>query len=473
MMALTQDLLLFLCILSSARALYKQWIPDTNFENATNWDKGAVPCGSDQVVFPAQNKVAVYVGATHTLSGMILPMDGEFILASRAGFSVRNGPDPACGAGVTTQFKDQNSLKWFDPALWNAAASADDLHKGSYLFFVHEESVPCRQDDVMFRDASSFRVDISANGNSVPVKSVSVLGQTFSNDFDFSQYVASSLGKLQFHGSSVLRVEGSACNDPTGCLCGNSANHDKICVNVECPQPDCKKPLRPAGHCCEVCGAIVTIQFSASFNLQSYRQHLQDRFLSLPKYKSLQAALSKVSKTHRLLGVLAYETTHEIQMAVLDQNAGPGSEALAEGLAREVVKDASAHGSELGIDSAEFEASSGAGSSDTSSALAGNVAGGVLGTLVVLTFIVLMVVLFRKGKLSVPHLHFLRRWRKDGEIGEVSGPIDHGFDNPMFEKNTLPDVPGLYGEESLNTITLTQSGVHFINPVYDETDFTA
>uniref|UniRef100_A0A4W4HAI3 Protein amnionless n=2 Tax=Electrophorus electricus TaxID=8005 RepID=A0A4W4HAI3_ELEEL len=473
-MAITEDVFLFLCILSSACALYKQWVSDTNFENATNWDKDLVPCGSDQVEFPEQTKVAVYVGAAHALSGMILPMDGEFILASRAGFSITEGHDPACGEGVITQFKDHNSLKWFDPALWKAAASLDDLHRGSYLFFVHEESVPCQHDDAVFRDASSFRVDISANGGSVLVKSVSILGQTFSNNFDFSHYMASSLGKLQFHGSSSLRVDGSACNDPTGCPCGNSANRDWICANIECSQLDCKKPLHPVGHCCDVCGAIVTIQFSANFNLESYRQHMQNLFLSLPNYRSLQMALSKVSKTHRLLGVIPYETTHEIQVVLQDQNAGPASGMLAEALAREVLKDASAHGSELGIDRAEFHASSGASSSDVSAAIAGNVAAGVLGTLAVLAFIVLMVVLHRRGRLSMPHLPSLRRRRKDGEIGEPGGPIDHGFDNPMFEKtNMIPDVPGLYGVESLNTITLTQSGVHFINPVYDETDFSA
>ncbi len=35
----------------------------------------------------------------------------------------------------------------------------------------------------------------------------------------------------------------------------------------------------------------------------------------------------------------------------------------------------------------------------------------------------------------------------------------------------MPEEPGLYGTEMINSITLTQSGVHFVNPVYDETDF--
>ncbi|XP_072548972.1 protein amnionless [Salminus brasiliensis] len=473
MMAATV-LFLFLYGFGSVCAVYKQWIPDTNFENVTNWDKGSVPCGSDQVVFPAQGKVAVYVETAHTLAGMSLPVDGELILASGAGFSVREGQDPGCGAGATIQFKDSDSLKWFDPALWKAASSVDDLQKGSYLFFVHEESVPCQYDDVLFRDSSSFRVDISGAANTVPVKSVSVLGQRFSSNSEFSQYVTSSLGKLQFHGSSSLRVDGSSCPDDTGCECGNSGNHERICANVVCSQLDCKKPLRPAGHCCDVCGAIVTIQFSSSFNLDSYRQRLQHLFLALPKYKSIQMAASKVSKTQRLLGVIPYQTTHEIQVVLLDQNTGSESGMLAEALARDILKDVHDQGSHLGIDSADFHASSGASGSDVSALSGGEVAGIILGTLALAAFLILMVVLYRRGLPRMPRLPSFSSWKKESEIGELGGPIDHGFDNPMFEKpHALPEIPGLYGTESLSGITLTHSGVHFVNPVYDETDFSA
>ncbi|XP_066498319.1 protein amnionless [Hoplias malabaricus] len=470
MMATARDLLPFLCIFGSAGGVYKQWIPDTNFESSANWDKGSVPCGSDRVVFPAQREVAVYVKATHTLAEMHLPMHGEFILASGAGFSVRNGQDPSCGAGVTAEFKDSDSLKWFNPAMWEAASSKDDFQKGSYLFFVHEESVPCQYDDVVFRDASSFQVNVSGNENTVTVKSVSVLGQAFSNNYEFSQYANSPLGKLQIQGSSSISVRGSACPDTTGCQCGNAGNSKEICKSVQCSPLDCQKPLRPAGHCCDVCGAIVTIQFTSSFNLDSYRQRLQHLFLALPKYNSIQMAVSKVSKMLRFLGVIPYSTTHEIQVVLLDQNTGSQSGTLAETLARDIVKDINSQGSHLGIESADFLASS----NDVTGLGGGEVAGIVLGVLVLLAFMVLAVVLYRRGQLRMPRLPSISYWKRDSEIGELGGPLDHGFDNPMFEKpQALPDQLGLYGTDSLKGITLTHSGVHFVNPVYDETDLSA
>ncbi|XP_051988993.1 protein amnionless-like [Xyrauchen texanus] len=475
-MSLRHNILLVFCILPFANALYKQWIPDTNFENATNWDKGSIPCGSDQVVFLAQREISVYVETAHTITGMSLPMDGELILVSGAGFSVQESGDPSCGSGVTAEFKDCESLHWFDPSLWVAATTFDDLHQGTYQFSVHEESVPCQFDDVVFREATSFRVDISSN-DVCSVKSVSVLGKKFTSSSELSQYFSSPSGKLQFHGSSSLSVGGPGCSDVTGCICDNSRNRDKICANVICKSLDCKNPLQPVGHCCSVCGAVVNIQFTSNFNFELYRQRLQHLFLSLHKYESIQLAMSKVSKEQRLLGVIPFGATQEIQVLLLDQNKGQDVGKLAEALARDIVKDVHNQGSNLGINSAEFQASSGASSSEVAGNSAGVVAGAVLGSLVVLALLAIVYVLYHRGIVKMPRLPSipsLSNWKNNIDIGELGGPLDHGFDNPMFDKSTmLPCEPGLYGTETMNSISLTQSGVHFVNPVYDESDFNA
>ncbi|XP_077086760.1 protein amnionless [Siphateles boraxobius] len=476
-MALRHNVLLFLCILNPyATALYKQWIPDTNFENATNWDKGSVPCRNDQVVFQAQRKVSVYVETSHTLTGMSLPVDGQLILASGSGFSVRDGGDPGCGSGVTAQFKDPESLKWFDPSLWLAATSIDDLHRGTYQFSVHEESVPCQFDDVVFREATSFRVDVSSD-HEVPVKSVSVLGKKFTSSSEFSQYLSSDFGQLQFHGSSHVSVGGSSCADITGCICDNSKNRDKICTNVKCGPLECKKPLHPVGHCCDVCGAVVDVRFSSNFNFESYRNRLLHLFLSQHKYETVKMAVSKVSKEQRLLALIPLGSTQEIQVLLLDRETGQGAGNLAESLAREIVKDVHDHGSNIGITSADFQASSGASSGEIAGNSAGVVTGAVLGSLIGLGLLAGVILLYRRGFLTMPKMPSIpsfSKWRNNGDVGELGGPLDQGFENPMFDKPTMmPEVPGLYGTEMTNSVTLTKSGVHFNNPVYDETDFNA
>ncbi|XP_040919491.1 protein amnionless [Toxotes jaculatrix] len=474
----TPDMLLLVCLVGAANALYKQWIPDTNYENKTNWDKGAVPCGNDIVQFSAQRQVSVFVETTHAVQEMRLPVDGEFILNSGAGFYVLAGQEPGCGQGVTTQFKDSDSLRWFNPALWQVAATLDDLQGRNFLFSVHEESVPCQYDDVVFKTLSSFRVDTSSSQSAIPVKSVSVRGKVFDSRSEFSQYLSSRSGRLQFHGSSAVTVGNPGCDDPSGCECGNSVNHQQICSSVTCESLNCKKPLLPVGHCCEVCGAIVTIHYGADFNLQTYRQRVYHLFLVLPKYKSIQLGISKVSKSQRLMGIIPFSISPEIQVAILDGENGTQAEALA----WDIVKDARSHGSTLGITGAEFQASSGSSSSSNQSGgSAGMVVGVVFGVLIMITLIIIVVVLIRKGVVqmpsmpSMPSLSSLKR-KRSSDIGELGGSLDHGFENPMFDKPTmLPDVPGLYGNETNNSISLTQTGVYFVNPAYDEneTDFNA
>lgn len=459
-------LLLFLAV-GAAEALYKQWIPDTNCENKSNWDKGDVPCGNDIAEFLAKRNVSVFVETMRAVQEMRLPIDGEFILNSGAGFSAAGGHDPGCGAGATVRFKDPKALRWLNPALWQAATASEDLQSGNLLSSVHEESAPCRHDDVVFKARSSFRVDTSSSHSTVNVKSVSVLGKTFGSQSELSQFLASRSGQLKFHGSSKITVGEAGCADPSGCDCGNSANHQLICSFVNCPSASCVKPLSPVGRCCDICGTIVTIRFTSGFNLQTYRQRIQHLFLVLPKYQLIKLAMSKVFKAQRL-AFIPLGTSPEIQVVILD---GEG-EAQSENLAWDIVKDARAQGSHLGITAADFKASSGnnSGGSGTS---AGMVVGVVLGVIITTALVFVLGFLVRKGLVRVPPLPSLRR---RSELEELGGALDLGFDNPMFDKPTmLPDVPSLHGGEAGGSICLSRTGVHFINPVYDEheTDFTA
>ncbi|XP_056263925.1 protein amnionless [Pseudoliparis swirei] len=474
-------LLLFFCLVGAVDSLHKQWIPDTNYENKTNWDKQAVPCGNDIVQFPSQRRVSVFVETTHAVQEMKLPVDGEFILNSGAGFYVVSGKDPGCGAGVTTQFRDSESPQWFNPALWQAAATLEDLQRGDFLFSVHDEGVPCQYDDVVFKARSSFGVDTSSSQSSIPVKSVSVLGEKFDRQSEFSKYLSSRSGQLQFRGSSVVTVGNQECGDPSGCDCGNSVHHQRICSTVTCASLSCKKPLLPVGHCCSVCGAIITIHYAAGFNLQTYRQRVHQLFLTLPKYKSIQLGMSKVFKSQRLMGVIPFGTTPEIQVVAVEGEKGSQSE----GLAWDVINDARSHGFNLGITGADFQASSGS-SSDQTGGSAGMVVGVVFGVFIMITLIIIVVVLIRKGVVQIPSslpslpllpsLWSLGSFDRSSNGADLDGPIDHSFDNPIFDKpNMLPDVLGLYASETNHSISMSKTGVHFVNPVYDEneTDFNA
>uniref|UniRef100_A0AAZ3PX79 Protein amnionless n=1 Tax=Oncorhynchus tshawytscha TaxID=74940 RepID=A0AAZ3PX79_ONCTS len=326
----------------SSDALYKQWIPDTNYENKTNWDKGSVPCGNDIVQFSAQRKVSVYVETVHSVQEIQLPVDGEFILPSG-----------------------------------RLHESLDDLEKGRFLFSVHEESVPCQYDNVLFRAGSSFRVDTSNQPSPCP-------------DSEFTHYLGSHSGRLQFHGTSSPSVGASGCSDASGCDCGNSANHNRICGTVTCAPMSCK-PLYPIGHCCDVCSAIVTIQYSSqASSLSLIENRLQHLFLGLPLVPVHSARHVKVLKSQYFLESL-------VSPSWLSSSAG-------------VIK------------------------------------------------------MPTMPTISIPS-H--RQQEKPGGDREFT---DHGFENPIFDKPTMmPEVPGIYGTEAANSISLSRQAIAF-NPAYDENE---
>ncbi|CAL8310689.1 unnamed protein product [Arctogadus glacialis] len=447
--------LLVFGLFGATRALYKQWIPDTNYENRGNWDTGVVPCGRDRVAFPAPG--SVYVETAHSVREMILPADGELLLHAGAGFYVGGGgaEEPGCGAGAGAEavFRDSDALRWFDPALWRAALTPDDLEQQGRggVFSVHEESVPCARDDVVFGAATSFRVDTSSSGGG---------------------------GVVTFHGGSRLAVEPSGCADAAGCVCDNSANRGRICGGVACaPAPPCRRPLRPAGHCCDVCGALLSVRFAPGFSLLSYRRRVRRLFLEQPEYGAVRLAMSRVPGGAPPLTALLLRgaaAADRIQVVVLDGGAG----LLAEALARDLLADADAHGAELGIRGAEIEASSGnGGGAAAAGGLAGALVGAVFGVLLLVVVGVGGVVLRRRGwrpprvamptMPSMPAMPWPRRATVDEALG---GPMDAGFENPIFDTpGLMPAVPGIYGAE-MTPISMTTPGVYFLNPAYEDQD---
>ncbi|XP_008942072.1 PREDICTED: protein amnionless, partial [Merops nubicus] len=171
-------LLLVLQLLAAATAMYKQWIPNTNFETASNWDKGRVPCASDIVHFEKNKVISVFVRSPHELTDMYLPLNGEFVLASGAGFAASDSSwDPSCDSGATVRFTDAEHRAWFDPTLWQAVPSGRELELSRHIFSVDEERVPCQYDDVVFWPDTSFRVNIDSSQQEIHLRSISLMGQ--------------------------------------------------------------------------------------------------------------------------------------------------------------------------------------------------------------------------------------------------------------------------------------------------------
>ncbi|NXF38261.1 AMNLS protein, partial [Nyctibius bracteatus] len=400
--------LVSLLLSAATAAVYKQWIPNTNFETASNWDKGRVPCARDVVRFEKNKVISVFVRSPHVLTDMYLPLNGEFMLASGAGFAAFNGSwNPDCDSGATVRFADAEHHAWFDPTLWQAVSPHSELEPSRRIFSVDEERIPCHYDDVIFQPETSFRVNIDSSQQVIHLRSISLMGQKLSSPEAWAGYLRGPSALLQFHGNGTLEVMGTGCPDKSGCACGNAPDGHRICAALlrasgrQCPVPACQSPLQPLGHCCGVCGATINLDFTPDFDLQKYRDRLVQALLSQPKYAGVRMAISKVHKAQTFLGVIPRSSIPVIQIVLIDDGAGAQTGTTAEQLAADVMEDIAQHGEAFGISSGKMEVATGSTFSGQVGSHASSrfAARTILGLLFGLLFLGGILFLYRKGKL--------------------------------------------------------------------------
>uniref|UniRef100_A0A4W2HMC2 Protein amnionless n=1 Tax=Bos indicus x Bos taurus TaxID=30522 RepID=A0A4W2HMC2_BOBOX len=483
--------LLWLQLCALTPAAYKVWVPNTNFDDATNWSQNRPPCAGAAVEFPADKTLSVLVREGHSISDMLLPLDGEFVLASGAGFGAADaGSRPDCGPGARARFLDPDRFLWLDPRLWRPG----DAGRG--LFSVDAERVPCRHDDVVFPADASFRVGLGPGAGTVRVRSVQALGQTFARDEDLTAFLASRAGRLRFHGPGALSVDPEACADPSGCVCGNAEAQPWICAALlqplggGCPQAACLEPLRPEGQCCDLCGAVVSLTHGPAFDLQQYRARLLHAFLALPQYQGLQVAVSKVPRPPGLREASDAKADTEIQVVLVE--AGPETGGAGR-LARALLADIAEHGEALGILSATARESGapvwGGSAAGLNAPARAGLAGGLAaaGLLVLTALLAGALLLRREGRLRYAGRGgsgtrgggsglecvgltrvFASRWRRRDEAAPARAGAPLGFHNPVFyAADSAEALPAPKSDQR------SSSRSYFLNPLFGEAEAEA
>ncbi|XP_072424652.1 protein amnionless [Chiloscyllium punctatum] len=456
-------------------ALYKQWVPDTNFNNITNWDKGRTPCKNDRVFFPQDKSLSIFVQSPLELMEMYLPLDGEFILGHEAGLVASDGQSVlGCEKGEDITFKDPNQYKWYNPKYWQVL-STSDLENGKYLFTLDEESVPCQHDDVIFRPETSFRVDLDSDIQNVNVKTISLMNRTFTSNEVFAEYMWSNTGKLQFQGNGSITVTNAKCKDKSGCDCGNFGNLRRICSNLrkeagsQCSELICTNPLKPQGHCCNICGAIIYLEYGPEFDRESYRAHLVDSFLGLDKYQGVQISVTKVYKKQPSKKTLLVDAAPHIQIVLIDNETKLATGTLAAALALDIMEDIISQGAALGITNAELQESTNREQQEERNMNDGEIVGTVVGVSITVLLFGSLVYLIISGRIRIMVpicLIYLNKYFKfDNE-----GTIENSFSNLMFGSPTnLPqDFNGACsGGQAIDVVT-SQSGTDFTNPAFEQ-----
>nr|XP_003463178.1 LOW QUALITY PROTEIN: protein amnionless [Cavia porcellus] len=443
--------LLWLQLWALAQAAYKIWVSNTDFDTDTNWSQNRTPCAGDTIQFPADKMMSVLVRGSHAVADLLLPLDGELVLAPGAGFSAAPAPadlhsDCSPSSGVPVFFRNPDRFSWLDPHLWGSGDEAPGL------FSLDAERVPCVHDDVVFPSNASFRVGLCPGASPVRVRSVSALGQTFTRDEDLAAFLASRAGRLRFHGPGELRVGSQACADPSGCECGSAETLPWVCAALlhplggRCPPAPCRDALRPEGQCCDLCGAVVSLTYdTAAFNLERYRARLRDTFLAQPQYRELQAAVSKVQRDgDTCVQVVLVEST-------------PGTGGAAGQLGRALLADAE-HGAALGVLSAVLQES---GAPLESGSVEGQVSpGSRWGLGAGLAAAGLLALLGSALLLGYPGW---LRWRPLEAESQLTREPE-GFSNPTFNAATWEKQPPVH--LSSLALNVDNSTCYFVNPLF-------
>ncbi|KAJ4444373.1 hypothetical protein ANN_06165 [Periplaneta americana] len=153
--------------LHGVESVTKTWIPNTNYDNPSNWDLGRVPSYNDRVIFPSEMESAVQLrdGAT-TVRELVLPSNGEILLPFTGSLVVTGKSRPESEDVVFTR---SWAAAWLDPDNWLTEG------RRASRAVPHLERIPCTHDRILFPEGSSFRVRLPEVV--VTVGTISLLGQ--------------------------------------------------------------------------------------------------------------------------------------------------------------------------------------------------------------------------------------------------------------------------------------------------------
>ena len=247
------------CSLYSCRV--RVWMQRTNLKTASNWNENQIPCASDTIVFPSESYDVIKV-SNFDAKEIILPKTGGFVFDTQANLNFHER-DSKCKSNEVKTFKKKIELPWLSIENWEIIN--DNEYQYDNAATPHSELVPCDYDEVIFPANNSFVIDLQ----SLPVlalKSLAIDGRVLTIH-EFKEFLMSPFGQLTFKNTDNTMFQESICNDENKCPCHRFSGSllDQLCENLKsnCQVPHCSDPIKPIGHCCYICGAMLQISLPA------------------------------------------------------------------------------------------------------------------------------------------------------------------------------------------------------------------
>lgn len=246
----------------------------TNLRTASNWKENQLPCVSDTIVFPSQSYDVIKV-SKFDAKEIILPTNGGFVFDTQANVNFHER-DSKCKSNDVKTFKNNIDIPWLSIENWGIVV--DNEYYNDNAATPHEELVPCDNDEVIFPINNTFVI----NFQSIPIltlKNLAFDGRVLSIH-EFKDFLMSHFGQLTFKNSENVMFQESTCNDENKCACHQHGDSllEQLCENVQsnCQVPHCSDPIKPIGHCCSICGAMLHMSLAAvnNFRLQNFKSDI-------------------------------------------------------------------------------------------------------------------------------------------------------------------------------------------------------
>lgn len=247
-------LIILAVALQSAHSITKTWKSE---RSRSSWAPNGpdAGCARHTLVYQASGSLENRIPtAQSSIERIVLPEYGAVLIPDANPIVLDYDPHSTCSNGWQSYMQQaaKASHSWYSPDMWTIEGHKFNAAKP------HIDRVPCECDTASISSDDTLSIEVDEMGE-VVVDDVRVNGQTGS----LQQLMGTQLGGMLLRGPSTSAFRTQCKPFAVHCGCHSPrrvvAVTQAVCAHVVCPIADCESPVRPIGHCCDVCGATLQL----------------------------------------------------------------------------------------------------------------------------------------------------------------------------------------------------------------------
>lgn len=264
---------LFLSMASTFDSCYgaiKFWLPDLDLHDPDNWIENTLPCPTQSLVFPNNMFAMLQFPEVYITSSFILSDNGGFFLHPNLELVLLNEANHEQIAELNLcedrpyHYKKPIIELWMLSKNWGILNDNFTEVMPLNSAVPHAERIPCQYDVVAFSHNRSFVVDLQF-APSLSFREIRIADSTYLPT-SLPSFFRTNVGQFVFPNNEETHMEIGRCSNTSQCECQETDIMGQLCQNEEkhCERPQCLHPIRPIGHCCDICGASIVMKLKAT-----------------------------------------------------------------------------------------------------------------------------------------------------------------------------------------------------------------